>query len=309
MQIHYYTKLYELIEQHPSVITIVQRFGILPGYGNRSIKECCDRVGAEYNTVLEILNIHLNNQYFPSRVNQRVTLSAVVDYVNSGYQYLVESQLYNLEKHLTPLLQNPNLRSISVPFANFKEKIATTIEEEQNEEFPLLIQKCKEFEDLSLNYDILLEPTKNSFSNRAAEMIADIKRAMLIHAGEGMNINLFHAVIFALTNLERDITHLSLVKERLLYPISQYIDKIIEEKRSVATNLDNILTKREEDVLRLIACGKQNKEIATILSISTNTVLSHRKNIISKLDIRTVSALTYYALVNKIVSESEMQNS
>lgn len=66
------------------------------------------------------------------------------------------------------------------------------------------------------------------------------------------------------------------------------------------------LSQREVDVLRLVAMGYINKEIADRLDISFNTVLSHRKNITAKLGIRSVSGLGVYALMNGIVSESDL---
>ena len=61
---------------------------------------------------------------------------------------------------------------------------------------------------------------------------------------------------------------------------------------------DNELSVREIEVLRLIAKGLINKEIAQKLNISLTTVISHRKNITEKLGIKTVSALTIYAIMN-----------
>ena len=61
------------------------------------------------------------------------------------------------------------------------------------------------------------------------------------------------------------------------------------------------LSAREVEVLRLIASGRINKEIAQELSISINTVLTHRKNITTKLGIKSVSGLTFYAMMNGIV--------
>ena len=63
---------------------------------------------------------------------------------------------------------------------------------------------------------------------------------------------------------------------------------------------DSVLSQREKDVLRLIARGYLNKEIANELFISINTVLSHRKNITAKLGIKSVSGLTFYAMMNDL---------
>lgn len=61
------------------------------------------------------------------------------------------------------------------------------------------------------------------------------------------------------------------------------------------------LTDREIQVLRQVVSGAINKEIASRLSISFNTVLTHRKNIAAKTGIKTVSGLTFYALLNGYV--------
>ena len=61
------------------------------------------------------------------------------------------------------------------------------------------------------------------------------------------------------------------------------------------------LSFREREVLRLIAAGRINKEIADELCISVNTVISHRKNISSKLGIKSASGLSLYAVMNGII--------
>ncbi|HEY9543028.1 LuxR C-terminal-related transcriptional regulator [Prevotella sp.] len=62
-----------------------------------------------------------------------------------------------------------------------------------------------------------------------------------------------------------------------------------------------ILSDREIEVLALIAQGLINKEIADHLNISMTTVITHRKNIIEKLGLKTVSALTIYAVTHGYV--------
>ncbi len=66
------------------------------------------------------------------------------------------------------------------------------------------------------------------------------------------------------------------------------------------------ISSREAEVLALVAKGYINKEIADKLCISLPTVISHRKNICDKLHIRSVSALTIYAVTHGIVSVNEI---
>lgn len=66
------------------------------------------------------------------------------------------------------------------------------------------------------------------------------------------------------------------------------------------------LTNREIDVLKLVALGNSNKEIADKLYISTHTVMSHRKNMIEKLGIKSISGLTVYAIINNYIDTTNL---
>ncbi len=65
---------------------------------------------------------------------------------------------------------------------------------------------------------------------------------------------------------------------------------------------DTGLTKREETVLKLLAEGQCNKEVARTLDISVRTVETHRQNIKQKLNIQTAAGLTKYALEHNLIS-------
>ena len=79
------------------------------------------------------------------------------------------------------------------------------------------------------------------------------------------------------------------------------------ENNSISSENNKELSTRETDVLQLIVKGSTNKEIADKLNISLNTVLSHRKNITTKLGIKTVSGLTFYAIMNGIISGDDIE--
>ena len=69
----------------------------------------------------------------------------------------------------------------------------------------------------------------------------------------------------------------------------------------VATTLDK-LTHRERELLKLVAEGYKNREIAEYLCISVKTVEKHRDNLMKKLDLHSASALTVFAMENGLVN-------
>lgn len=88
-------------------------------------------------------------------------------------------------------------------------------------------------------------------------------------------------------------------KECLLERIERFIEQLDRQSE----NLNHDLSPRETEVLKLVAKGFMNKEIADQLNISINTVLSHRKNLTAKLGIKTVSGLSFYAMMNGYISD------
>ena len=112
---------------------------------------------------------------------------------------------------------------------------------------------------------------------------------------------------------ERDVTqtpgelrssiHPGEKKEMILEKITGMFDTARAEP---VTNLTPSLSNREVTIVRMISLGLTNKQIADRLFLSTHTVITHRKNISSKLGIKSVSGLTIYAIVNNIITIGEV---
>ena len=81
--------------------------------------------------------------------------------------------------------------------------------------------------------------------------------------------------------------------------INGYLDR---QSADTACFASSQLTLREREVTKLIAEGKKSRDIAGYLSVSLKTVEKHRSNLMRKLDLHSVSALTTYAIENGLVS-------
>jgi DNA-binding NarL/FixJ family response regulator len=66
----------------------------------------------------------------------------------------------------------------------------------------------------------------------------------------------------------------------------------------------NTLTKRERQVIQLLAEGKSTKDVASLLNLSVKTAETHRSNIMGKLGLHSVSELVLYAVRNSMVQTS-----
>ena len=81
------------------------------------------------------------------------------------------------------------------------------------------------------------------------------------------------------------------------------LEGYLEGKKTLRTHTTwETLTQREREILKLIAEGYKNKEIAEDLCISPKTVEKHRANLMEKLDLHSIQALTAFAIEKGLVS-------
>jgi two-component system response regulator NreC len=110
----------------------------------------------------------------------------------------------------------------------------------------------------------------------------------------------------------KDTTHVELLMaiENILHGKSYLspavskgvIEGYVEGKKNIeCKSTFDMLTQREKEILKLIAEGYKNKEIANCLYVSVKTVDKHRTNLMKKLDLHNVSALTTFAIDKGLV--------
>jgi DNA-binding NarL/FixJ family response regulator len=71
---------------------------------------------------------------------------------------------------------------------------------------------------------------------------------------------------------------------------------VLDDYRRHVTDPIDLLTSREREVLQMLAEGKTNKEIATILNLSVYTVDAHRGRIMEKLNLHSINELVRFAV-------------
>lgn len=190
---------------------------------------------------------------------------------------------------------------------------------------PVTIVVCEPSGLLSGGLASVIGSTGKGYTVIRADSPEDIQRlvtvrtigAVILNPGliQG-NFRIVHAIrasspgtrIIALIYAFFDEGLLSLFDDRIT--INDTPEKIItaihdgasENGQTESASLSASLSDREIEVLRLLASGKATKEIAETLHISTNTVITHRKNLSAKTGIRSVSGLAIYAVVKKYIT-------
>ena len=101
----------------------------------------------------------------------------------------------------------------------------------------------------------------------------------------------------------KDVIEINDSKQKVVTKIFNLLsDNKLTQDKPESVELSN----RETDVLVALVKGLTNKEISDKLYISVHTVITHRKNIVRKTGIKSVSGLTVYALLNNLIDETEI---
>jgi len=280
--------LSELLTEHSELIPVVNRFGIKLGVGEKTIEKICLENDLNIDFILAILNVYLDEEYNPEKDLDAFDVSLIVDYLKRTVENYMQASVPNLEKHFTPFIamsggENEELKLLHKIFYQFKSELSEHLQQglEQLGDYP-------------------------------NELLHDLKNIIIRHISGNFNQNLAYAVIFSITALEKELHIHNRLLEKVLRPKLKELDSgHIEHLNHTFSDEHKLqeenkqLTNREIEVLKLIVQGRLNKEIADKLNISLNTVLSHRKNIIAKTGIKTVSGLTFYSISNGYVSPGD----
>ena len=79
-------------------------------------------------------------------------------------------------------------------------------------------------------------------------------------------------------------------------------DYVRDMRKRGAEDSYELLTSREREILHLLAEGKSNKDIATLLDLSLYTVETHRRNLQDKLNLHSLAELILYAVRKGVIS-------
>ena len=147
--------------------------------------------------------------------------------------------------------------------------------------------------DVLIINPMMLGYTIGNFFRQMSQNYPNINRVALVTSYVDKNILKYFKEIIELNDNKQKV-------------ISKILNLLNNNDETASQNESVDLSNREVDVLVCVAKGMTNKDISDMLNISVHTVITHRKNIVKKTGIKSVSGLTVYALLNNLVEESEI---
>ena len=211
------TKLCEVIVDEPSVVPVINRFDIVLGVGDRTIKSICKEKGIDTSFFITILNAFIHESFFLENVTGAFNAGDVVDYLRKTNNSYLRNQLPNIERHFAALISRSDSNNNLPLLFNFYREVKTEIErriDSDNQWFDAIISAEQSNSEVSVAGNAV-----QAESNSIEDKLSDLINMFVIHLRGDYDRNLCHAVLFAVISLEKDIRQNNRIRNRVLRPL------------------------------------------------------------------------------------------
>ena len=211
------TMLCEVIVDEPSVVPVINRFDIVLGVGDRTIKSICKEKGIDTSFFITILNAFINESFFLENVTGAFNAGDVVDYLRKTNNSYLRNQLPNIERHFAALISRSDSNNNLPLLFNFYREVKTEIErriDSDNQWFDAIISAEQSNSEVSVAGNAV-----QAESDSIEDKLSDLINMFVIHLRGDYDRNLCHAVLFAVISLEKDICQNNRIRSRVLRPL------------------------------------------------------------------------------------------
>jgi len=329
--------LSELIQLNPSLMPFMHLTGVCGDIKGKTIRQVSKEKAINESYLLNLLMALLDKKFIPSDTFPSYGVLQLTELSSAIYPYFLETYeelVFDMQKMLKAFKRKKNEgKNLTDDLLNDSFDVYNKLLSNR-----CLQQKQTVIPHVSNVYELYYSPDYTSGKtdlmnysldfydgkNQLLQRMFDNLRRMLEQSPSYTPSNLKYAIkINDFYQLHQQIGLQDCLEQKLLKPLVLLMEESIINtfrKRNGTLRRSNylslpaelpsseILSPREKEVLQLVAQGLINKEIADHLNIALTTVITHRKNIIGKLGIKTIPGLTVYAYTQGYLEDFMITN-
>lgn len=224
------------------LLPVIGRFGLVPGFGNKTINELCSDNNIDTMFFLEIINSYHNADYFSESQFGDYSPSLVIEYLSKTHRYYLDIKIPELENIVNNIIRfsNSETKTHNRLIANFFEEYKNELKHHFAYEEKYIFSYSKTLENAYLNgiaTPIMIKKNKrinfinqNKDHHQLEEKLFDLKNLIIRHFPPlGSNVAI-KRLIPELFILEEDLNDHSRIEDKVLIPkIIQLEEKIISQ--------------------------------------------------------------------------------
>lgn len=332
------TILSDFILINPSLLPVVYLTGISSDFDTKTIHQVCKDKAINESYLLNLLMVITQERFVPTETLPSYSVLQLTALSTAIYPYFMDrldvlaaellKQLKSFKKGAFEEGKSTYANSLKPLFAEYRHLLAERFE----------LQKKTVLPHMATVYELYYSPdytSEQSDSLTYSLEFYDGKIAMIQRSFENIKYLLEQTLqldqadlkyatgVFSFYQLNKNIQAQDRIEQKLLKPLVLQMEESIlttfrKKNRTlrrnnflslpIDTQAPDVLTHREKEVLKLVAKGLMNKEIADKLQIGLTTVISHRKNLVEKLGIKTIPGLTVYAYTQGYLDDTDFTN-
>jgi len=220
-------KLTSAIHSNYDLLPVINRFGILPGFRDKSIKVICEEKNINADFFLAIINTFHNSDYFPEKELMSFSPILIIDYLKKTHQYYLDYTLPKLENILDNLLNGcphycDEMKMIEAFYKKYKNELLIHLQYEDTNVFPYVINlintqnksgySIHEFEKEHTNID---------------EKLKDLQNLIIKYIEPSYNVNDCNDFLMSLNRFEKDLKDHARIEDKIL------VQQVIELENSL----------------------------------------------------------------------------
>ncbi len=231
-------KMAEVIHMNYFSLTILNRFGIELGFGDKSVDEVCKNNQVDIDFFLEMINAFIDKDYFPKKHLQTFSVSLITDYLqktHSDYHQIKVPEIELLIEEMvdTCFTQKDNIVLLKKFFNDYKNELLNHTQREEEVVFPYTLAIEKAYNSETVDKSIIklmntysIDIFQNEHDN-IEEKLFDLKNIIIKYLPQPKNSKLCNKLLYELFYLEKDINDHSRIEDKVLVPKIREMEKAI----------------------------------------------------------------------------------
>ena len=311
----------DVISDDYRMLQMISRFGITLGFGDQTVAETCRAAGVDTGTFLTVVNfLQDTNHAHIAEMVDRIDMPTLLRYLRNSHTYFTDYRLPQIRRRL---IQAVDMRSqIAMLILKFYDEYAAEVGRHMDYENSYIhphVETLLQGRRPQEQFATLVGQRQGSHTG-IEKSLTELKSIIIKYYPSDQHAALLGDALMDIYMVEEDLLNHCHLEDTLFAASVRRLELEVEDSSAevevpVATtaqdsapeSTEGALSDREREVIRMVAIGLSNKEIAEKMFISVNTVMTHRRNISRKLDIHSPAGLTIYAIVNGIISVDDVK--
>ena len=304
-------KMRELIRDNAMLLPAISRFDIAFGFGDGTVAQVCRENGVDTDTFLCVCNLLSG---YPHDV-VKISLESLMGYLKRAHTSFLDVQFPKIRHYLIDAINYSASNEAALLLMKFYDDYVVEVKKHMDYENDVIFRYVERLIRGEADEEFNIARYSAGHVD-TAEKLKELKDIFIYHYKQKENDRL-SGVLFDIIMCERDMLRHFDVESQLFIPAVERLEmekrRSMSESEGLEPDVDGdtsaqlaLLSEREKEIIRGVAQGKVNKEIADELCISVHTVATHRRNISAKLEIHTAAGLTIFTIIHHLVDVNEV---